>query len=396
MPMKDPMDLHFELQWKKLVQQHGVDTSRPKENFVRSMIHPVIHAMEQHLSNSGLFEIMQDPNFIVNTAPVSVITEAIFYYHLFHTKRLSDHERASLSKSRDYQQRLALEVGHNIVARINDSGIKSATNEMSPEICVSREVCDLMLNLIMDSVRADTHPQEGIFEIFHYAILTAKSSLRLLSAGQSREAFIVWRNLHEQECILLMLTTYGDVAVKAFMEHSKFMRLDFDNSPEKIRNEMDEKSAKKTLENVKNLEKELSNVLATWNITRSAFINYGWLLNINEFSSWFKKQRKSKLSFIDMQQFINFPNYKTVREAYMYANKFTHPTFQTMRLDKQDTYQPCIYSLIPSLQNIVGMFYKYFEEKNIFSDEKSKFYMEQLINVLDDKFKILIANNQKD
>ncbi|MCL2860949.1 MAG: DUF5677 domain-containing protein [Firmicutes bacterium] len=395
--VKNPVILHFDRQWKKLIKQHGLDASRPKENFVRSMIKPVMFEINCQLNNSGQFEITLDTNFILDMANIESITEAIFYYHWFHTKRLSDNERAVTAKCNKYQQRLVYEVAMTIITRINDKKLKAVTSELSPEIVSCREICDLIFELMIKSVNSGTHPHEGIFEIFQNTILTAKSVLKLLSDGQGREAFILWRNLHEQESILLVMVCHLN-AVKAFMEHSKFVKLEFSHSRERIKEESGGKLAIEMLKEIDCLEEELTKRMKNHSITqRSAYINYGWLLEIDGFIKWLeelKEEKKSKLSFTGLQQFAGFPNYETKRESYKYACKFIHPTFHTMRLDKKGTYQPCIYSLIPSIQNISKMFYNYFVKNNLFYDENLKLSMEQLMIRLEEDLRILIANDK--
>jgi len=373
--VKNFTDDVFERVWKKLVRNYGTDIRLVKKNFVKSMIELVSKAVNFNLQQQDLRQLVFDHDFILCHATIENEIEAIFYYHLFYTKRLSENERANLAKDKNYQERLAYEVGQSIVFRINDHKIRQETSELSPEIVACRQVCNDMIRIIGEKAKKDIDSIAGVLEVFSNAATTAKSVLVLLSKGLTREALILWRNLHEQDCLLRILTQYGNDAAKPFMKHSHFM--DIENSE---------------VEDI--LIKELEQINKEYKIkvSRRDYINYGWLLYIADFKKDFVN-KKYNLSFTGgLQKFALRDSDERDKGWYAYASKFTHPTFYSIRILKADAFRSCITFLMLSISNISCIFNKLCEANNFFSDEKIKIHFGYSIENFNEKMKILHEN----
>jgi len=376
----------FERVWRKLSHNHGKDMSLVKQNFVRNMIEPVNRAFNRHLIENGMTDLAFNNDFIMSKASIEAEIEAIFYYHLFYTRRLSEYDRAKLTKDEKYKQKLAYEVGMTIVSRINDIKHKSETSELSPEIVACREICDAILYIVASKSKKDVKSVAGVLEIYASIASTAKSILALLSKGMNREAFVLWRNLHEQECIIRIMTRFGDDAILPYMNHSFFA--DAENL--QVQSEID-----RIMSNIKEDFKK--------GVGRRDFINYGWLINVPEFDKGYD-EGKYKFSFTNgLQQFAYDMSYfsseeqrgktlKRSRDFYSYASKFTHPTFHATRLAKEDAFRPCIVCLYLSIAPIAFLFGKLAEANKFFPDEKFESYYEQMIVRLEEVNKILHEN----
>jgi len=388
---KNPDALAFDVQWRKLVRQYGDKTSKVKQSFVKRMIPLVNREVHWQLWQANASDVSLDPEFVMGQAGIETLVDAVFQYHLFHSGDCNDAERARRINDKGYETQLVYEVAQTILSQINDMGKHAVTSDMSPEIVSCRELCDTSIHQIYIVTKRDkSWPSAGIMEVFYSAFFAAKGVLKLLTAGLGREAFLLWRNVHEQECIVSILLQYGQPALKAFMEQAEFMKVEFDDSIERYKKELGDKFTDENLKDVEHLQTVLECEIKKHGVGKRQYIDYGWLLEIEKFVEWRDVDKaKRGLTFSSLQRFANFPNYDEKRDFYLYACKFTHPTFHAMRLNEYDLYKTCIFALYQSLQNIAHMFQVFCKTHDLFKDDKYKTALEQLYIRLGETYEIL-------
>jgi len=385
--MTDPFGMQFDRCWKKLVSNYGAAiTNKVKQSFVKSMIRPVHEAINIKLRGVGAIEVAFDADFILDRMDFDSITEAVFHYHLFHTKDLSEYDRARKIKDNNYIQEVANTVAETIIARQNDRTLRSETHELSPEITSCREVCDWVVQLVINIATKNIRDCQGILEIFQNAVITAKGALKLLTEGHGRESFILWRNLHEQECILFVLVKHGEKAAQAYMKHERFAKLEFVEALDRA--ELDEEATTKAHGDIQQIEYEFEKIRTKFAVGRRDFINYGWLLKLDEFAKGYRE----KIYKLDFRRGLQtYAGQQDRQEAYSYACKFAHPTYHSMRVQKEGAYKSCIYSLILSISNIGNLFRAFLAAENLYQDEYKRLYLERLLSRLVDSYNILAA-----
>ena len=69
-----------------------------------------------------------------------------------------------------------------------------------------RQACSYSL-YVLGSCKGEDRRMNGINNLFKKSMVTIKSVINLLAAGNSCDAVILWRHLHELECVLIVLCT---------------------------------------------------------------------------------------------------------------------------------------------------------------------------------------------
>ena len=117
----------------------------------------------------------------------------------------------------------------------------------------------------------------GIGNLFKKSMLTTKGVIGLLAAGNSCDAVILWRHLHELECVLIVLCTKGEDLFFRYIKHMEYF--DMENNPR-----------------AEELQQRLSEECKAFGVKeRNAFINYGWLEYVEGFREGFGKEYRSTL-----------------------------------------------------------------------------------------------------
>lgn len=142
---------------------------------------------------------------------------------------------------------------------------------------------DLYLNFILGTL---SHYKKGdpretlVVDMLTSGFKMARCVTSLLENGFETEAFSTWRTLHENECILIVITNYGKPVVDAYLRHMKYA-LAF-RSGLRSKEETDA-----CFEEIKAKMKEMD--LKSKDMKK--FIEYGWLSatgNVNNEESGFK------------------------------------------------------------------------------------------------------------
>ncbi len=95
------------------------------------------------------------------------------------------------------------------------------TNRYLPEI----STITLYLNFILSML--DKYPSGDpgktlLVDVMKKGFSMARCVINLLTGGFETEAFSTWRTLHENECILIVLVSYGAPVIKSYLEHMQY------------------------------------------------------------------------------------------------------------------------------------------------------------------------------
>ena len=101
-----------------------------------------------------------------------------------------------------------------------------------------------------------------MYKLFETAFLKLKGIMMLVARGLEKEAIVVWRSLHELECVISVLCKYGKDVIEEFETFDRFSEPD--KMDEKTRADYDEKTQKFGI-NLKNANEV------------DHFENYGWM-----------------------------------------------------------------------------------------------------------------------
>lgn len=98
---------------------------------------------------------------------------------------------------------------------------KTVLSRYSPSISTLNTYLNFVLGVLSRFGR--NQPNETlIVDILSKSFSMARAISDLLVAGFETEAFSTWRTLHEAECILLLLTKYGQPVVEKYLEHMNY------------------------------------------------------------------------------------------------------------------------------------------------------------------------------
>lgn len=270
-------------------------------------------------------------------ARLDEVVSYIFYFHIFHTSHLPQPFVERLQGEQNYRNLLVHDVAIYIV--INEHlnvEKKSNTSAYSPEIAAFNMACSYSL-FVLGTLRGEDRRMNGINNLFKKSLVTIKSVINLLAAGNSCDAVILWRHLHELECVLIVLNARGDDLFFEYVKHMEYF--DLENNP-----------------NAEQLQKRLSEECKTFGIKeRNAFINYGWLMHIEEFRGGIGKEYR--LNFKDGLQKIAGQSAR--HAAYASASKILHPSAWVVTIRDDNFYKFTVFELQRSVVNIVDLIKKY-------------------------------------
>lgn len=270
-------------------------------------------------------------------ARLDEVVSYIFYYHLFHTSHLPPSLVTRLQGEQGYRDMLVQDVAVYIVINEHLNVEKySNTSAYSPEIAAFNMACSYSL-FILGSLRGEDRRMNGINNLFKKALVTIKSVIHLLAAGNSCDAVILWRHLHELECVLIVLNTREDELFFEYIKHMEYF--DLESNP-----------------NAEALQRRLSEECKAFGVKeRNAFINYGWLAHIEEFRSGMGKEYR--LNFKDGLQKIAGQSAR--HAAYASASKILHPSAWVVTIRDDNFYKFTIFELQRSVENILSLIKKF-------------------------------------
>ena len=338
----DQMEVHiFAAQLARLSRLTGKTANA---DFIREMYERVKDRYVEELQNRKIRLRTLDG------ARLDEIVSYIYYYHLFHTSHLPEELTKKLESDEKYREMLVRDVAVYIVINehLNVEKI-SNTSEYSPEIAAYNMACSYSL-YILGSFKGTDRRMNGMNNLFKKAMVTIKSVIHLLAAGNSCDAVILWRHLHELECVLIVLCTKGEDLFFRYIKHMEYF--DMEGNPR-----------------AEELQQRLSEECKAFGVKeRNAFINYGWLEYVDGFREGFGKEYR--LNFKDGLQKI--AGLSARHAAYASASKILHPSAWVVTIRDDKFYKFTVFELFRSLINIVTQIKGYVARYRDFSEKPAE------------------------
>ena len=318
----------FEAQLARLARVTG---AQPHAEFLREMFALVRKQYVEELKRRGL---RLHP---LEGARLDEVVSYVFYYHRFYTSHLPPETVEKLERDEKYRAVLVRDVAVYIVINEHLNVEKrSNTSVYSPEIAAYNMACSYSL-FVLGSFRGTDARMRGMSNLFKKAMITTKSVINLLAAGNSCDAVILWRHLHELECVLTVLGTKGEDLYFRYVRHMEYF--DMENNPRK-----------------EELQQRLAEECKAYGVKeRNAFINYGWLVYVEGFKEGFGKEYR--LNFKDGLQ--KMAGQSARHAAYASASKILHPSAWVVAIRDDKFYKFTMFELYRSLVNIVGQIKSY-------------------------------------
>ena len=338
----DQMEVHiFAAQLARLSRLTGKTANA---DFIREMYERVKDRYVEELQNRKIRLRTLDG------ARLDEIVSYIYYYHIFHTSHLPEELTKKLESDEKYREMLVRDVAVYIVINehLNVEKI-SNTSEYSPEIAAYNMACSYSLYILV-SFKGTDRRMNGINNLFKKAMVTIKSVIHLLAAGNSCDAVILWRHLHELECVLIVLCTKGEDLFFRYIKHMEYF--DMEGNPR-----------------AEELQQRLSEECKAFGVKeRNAFINYGWLEYVDGFREGFGKEYR--LNFKDGLQKI--AGLSARHAAYASASKILHPSAWVVTIRDDKFYKFTVFELFRSLINIVTQIKGYVARYRDFSEKPAE------------------------
>ena len=162
-------------------------------------------------------------------------------------------------------------------------------SRFSPQISTLYVYINFMLNIVEKKWNKKDPKLTLLSDLFMKSISISKCTLDLLVRGFNTEAFSCWRTLHECECVLQILSQYGEPAIKAYLKHMSFGFAFRDTMPDK---EEQTKIFMMMKEEMKQYDLKSKDI--------KKYIEYGWLYSV----PGVKENEKFKLNFRDGLELI--------------------------------------------------------------------------------------------
>lgn len=351
----------FDAQIAKLTRVTG---KTPNVAFLREMYYRVKEQYAQELENRKIRLRALDG------ARLDEIVAYVFYYHAFHTSHLPPALISRIEGEEKYRAMLVQDVAVYIVINEHLNVEKfSNTSAYSPEIAAYNMACSYSL-FILGSFSGQDRRMNGINNLFKKALVTVKSVINLLAAGNSCDAVILWRHLHELECVLITLNTKGEELFFRYVEHMEYFDLE-------------------TKPNAEELQKRLSEESKAYGIKeKNAFINYGWLVHVEGFREGFGKEYR--LNFKEGLQKVAGQSGRYA--AYASASKILHPSAWVVAIPDDKFYLFTLLELSKTLTNIVGLIKDYTVRYRQFSSKIAE--CDSYARTIDSYLRMIARNNR--
>ncbi|MFQ7034844.1 hypothetical protein ESZ91_10255 [Candidatus Borkfalkia ceftriaxoniphila] len=351
----------FDAQITRLARKTG---KTPDKEFMRAMYYRVKERYKEELQKRKIVLRQLD------AVRLDEIVSYVFYYHLFHTAHLPQPLVAQLEGDENYRGFLVRDVAVYMVINEHLNVEKlSNTSEYSPEIAAYNMACSYSL-FVLGSFRGENRRMNGINNLFKKAMITIKSVISLLAGGNSCDAVILWRHLHELECVLLVLNNADDEMFFKYIKHMEYFNME--GSP-----------------NGEELQKRLSEECKQYGVKeRNAFINYGWLLYVPGFKEEVGKEYR--LNFKEGLQRLAGQGGR--HPAYASASKILHPSAWVVTIRDDKFYKFTLFELYRSLTNIVEQIKLYvarYRESSIKASECDNY-----LKSIDGYMNIIVRNNK--
>jgi len=242
------------------------------------------------------------------------------------------------------------------------------TNKFFPPMSSLNLYLNFMLNIVGNYEKNDP-ASTLVTDLLFKALSISKSILDLLMGGFETQAFSCWRTLHECECTLVILSNYGEPAIKSYLKHMNY-GLAFKDS---IKNKEEQD---KIFYSMKDEMKEYD--LKSKDIKK--YIEYGWLYNVGQV----KEDKEFKLNFRDgLEKVAELSEYN---QRYESSSEIIHSTPLLIYSNKEYFYFITLLSTYESFFRIEKVFENLFANRvsaEVFASyQKMKsVYYAQLVNI---------------
>ncbi len=301
---------------------------------------------------------------------IDEIISYVFYYHVFHTSHLPKDIVRKIEHDEKYRECLVRDVAVNMIINEHLNVEKlSLTAEYSPEIAAFNMACSYSL-FVLGSFLGDDKRMNGINNLFKKSMITIKSVIKLLAVGNSCDAVILWRHLHELECVLLVLNNADDTMFFKYIKHLEYMNMEAAPNYDELQARLSEESKRYGVKE------------------RNAFINYGWLLYVPGFRE--KLGKEYRLNFKEGLQRLAGQSER--HPSYASASKILHPSAWVVTVKDDKFYKFTLFELYRSLVNLVEQIKIYISRYRDFSTKATE--CGNYFNTIDGYLKMIERNNK--
>ena len=201
------------------------------------------------------------------------------------TELLNDERKQSFKNNEDTLVTISSMVADKYLSLNNFSyNQNSLANRFSPQISTLYVYINFMLNIVKQKWNQKDPAFTLLSDLFMKSISICKCTLDLLVRGFNTEAFSCWRTLHECECVLSILSKYGEPVIKAYLKHMNYGFAFRDAMPDKEEQTKIFMSMKEEMKQYDLKSKDIKK-----------YIEYGWLYAV----PGVKENENFKLNFRD-------------------------------------------------------------------------------------------------
>lgn len=310
-------------------------------------------------------EIFENANEISN---IQVINYALGEY-LYSTYGRSPEQLEAFKKDENIKNSMASVVADKYfsLSKLSHKERK-LTNQFFPPMSSLNIYINFMLNIVGNYEKNDPS-STLITDLLFKALSISKSILDLLMQGFETEAFACWRTLHECECTLVILSKYGDSAIKSYIKHMNFGFAFKDSIKDKTEQD---KLFYQMKEEMKQYDLKSKDI--------KKYIEYGWLYAIDEV----KKDESFKLNFRDgLEKVAGLSAYN---QRYESSSEIIHSTPLLIYSNKEYFYFITLLSVYESFFRIEEVFMALFTTRvtqkvlDSYNKMRSVYYV-QLVNI---------------
>ena len=368
----------FEEAWKNIIRKNIGKNIKVKQNCVKNLV----FASRDEIFRKALErKIPLNPNTMATL--IGKITEYAFNYSRFYLSHLPEDKRAKVQVSEDFKNIAIINISETFLSNeFYRHDIPTETALTSPEILSFNMFVEMLLfahGSIERSLYVGKENKVGFLSgLLQIALLTIKSINQLICEGLDINAIVLWRNLHEIECTIAILNDCDSSVVDRYYTQQGYFRLEY---------EQDEK----TIAQLKTQLKKEMEEHGLKDSQKRDYINYGWLLYIDEFREAYKDPKnKLKLNFKSGVQ--RFAGHEESYDRYAMASKFTHSTGALLNIHPQRAYQFVIDSLTATIKNIATEFQIWAEDSELIDKEERQVLagkIKQYFQSFDDNLKVV-------
>lgn len=205
---------------------------------------------------------------------------------------------------------------------------------------------DVYLNFILGVLKhtQKKNPKETLKVDFLYkGFSIAKAISQLIVDGFETEAFSLWRTLHENECIAILIEEYKDSFIDAYLKHMKYAQAFHGGIP-----------SKEETDHIFEVMKEEMRSLDLKSKDMKKYIEYGWLTSIPNY----RENPKFKFNFRDgVERLAGLELYSKIYEM---ASEVSHSSSLLIYSRNQYYFHLvllCLYESFFRLETIFGKDY---------------------------------------